>query len=246
MTLGDIYGNAVKLVKANSPEILTAMGVAGVITTSYLSARAGFTAAQVLQNTDVPTDRKERMKEQARQTWRLYIPPVASGSMAIVCIIMGSRAQNRRAAAAMTAYSLTEHAFSEYREKVVEQIGKNKEQTIRDDIAQKKVSETKEGAMVVVAGTGQVLCCELYTGRYFRADMEKLRRALNDINAKICRDVYVTLDEFYDLVGLPWTSMSSQMGWDSNKLLELQFSTVLAEGGEPCLAFEYSYVKPLK
>ncbi len=76
--------------------------------------------------------------------------------------------------------------------------------------------------------------------------METLRKAQNDVNARVVNDMYVTLDEFYDIVGLSHTSNSNNLGWDSTKLMELLFSTVLGEGGEPCLAFEYNYTKPLR
>ncbi len=76
--------------------------------------------------------------------------------------------------------------------------------------------------------------------------METLRKAQNDINSQVVNQAYVTLEEFYDLVGLPNTSNASNLGWDSDKLMALQFSTVLSEAGEPCLAFDYNYTKPLK
>jgi hypothetical protein len=55
----------------------------------------------------------------------------------------------------------------------------------------------------------------------------------------------VNLDEFYECIGLPYTSQSNTYGWDSNKLMELEFSTTLTNDGVPCLAFEYSYLKPI-
>ncbi len=76
--------------------------------------------------------------------------------------------------------------------------------------------------------------------------METLKKAQNDINARIINEMYVTLDELYDILGLSYTSNSSELGWNSDKLMELRFSTVMAEGGEPCLAFDYNYTKPIK
>jgi hypothetical protein len=160
---------------------------------------------------------------------------------------MGARqAGANRTAAAVAAYSLTERAFTEYKEKVVEQIGKNKEQKVRDDLAQDQVSKGPPSTEVVMLGKGEVLCCELHTHRYFRSDMETLRKAENKINHLINSDVYVTLDEFYDILGLNYTSHSAYWGWNSDKLMELKFSTVLSENGEPCLAFDYNYVSPIK
>ena len=247
MNLSGLVTKFSKSVKSNSPEILTALGVSGVITTAYLAAKASFQAAEILLDRDNAgriTDEEE--KRYKHLVWKCYIPAGISGVATVACIIGASRSSGKRTAAAVTAYSLTERAFSEYKEKVVEQVGKGKEQKIRDDIAQEAVlNQPPTSKEVVIVGPGQVLCCELYTHRYFRSDMETLRKSVNDINARINQDAYVPLFEFYELVGLPYTTASNELGWDSDKQLELQFSTVMSESGEPCLAFDYNYVKPL-
>lgn len=231
--------NTLKKIKTNSPGILTAIGVSGVISTSYLAGKASYYAAS-----DLIGYEGRPIKERVKVVWKLYIPAGISGVTTIVCIIGASKANGSRTAAAVTAYSLTEKAFSEYREHVVDELGKGKEQKIRDTIAQEHIS--KNGSTeVVMLGSGHVLCCELFTHRYFRSEMENLRKAQNDINVKIVNEIYVTLDEFYDLVGLPNTSVSDKIGWNSDKLMELKFSTVLSEEGEPCLAFDYNYTKPI-
>lgn len=228
------------LFERNAPEILTALGISGVITTSYLSAKAGYETAHLLDQE--PDDLS--LKDKAKRTWRLYIPTGISGGVTIAAIVYASRSSGKRTTAALTAYSLTERAFSEYREKVVEQIGENKEQKIQDELRQQRVLDNPSKEVTILGG--QVLCCELFTRRYFKADMEALRRAENEINAMVVNMYYVSLDDFYDLLGLGHTSVSHTLGWDSDKLMKLEFSTVLTEGGEPCLAFDYNYTKQLK
>lgn len=241
-----------QLVKANSPEILTAGAVTGVVTTSYLVSKASFRAYRVILEDErvsgASDDPKQRLKENAKSVWKLYIPASISGVVTIGCIIGASHATGRRTAAAVTAYSLTEKAFAEYREKVVEQIGKGKEEKIRDTIAQEKVDKNPLGSKeVIILGSGQIMCCELYTGRYFRSDMEMLKRSLNELNSKIINTVFgVTLSDWYDIVGLNHTTNSDNLGWDSDKLMDLRFTTVLTDEGEPCLAFEYNYIKPVR
>ncbi len=250
MKPSELFANTVKTLKSNSPEILTALSVSGVVTTSYLVAKASFRASDVIrvdESVGGALRIEKPLKERTKLVWKLYIPAGISGALTVGCIIGASKANGRRTTAAVTAYSLTERAFSEYKEKVVEQVGKTKEQSIRDEIVQDCVTKNPQGSReVIVVGTGHVLCCELFTNRYFRSDMETLRKAQNDINARIINHPYVTLEEFYDHVGLSYTSNSSNLGWDSDKLMDLVFSTVLGEGGEPCLAFEYNYTKPLK
>jgi len=189
-------------------------------------------------------DRVQVIKDRARLVWKLYIPPVTSGVATIGSIIAATKLGNRKAAAAITAYSLTERAFSEYKDKVVEQIGENKERKIRDEIAQEAVDRKPPSGEVIIA-TGQVLCCELYTGRYFTSDMETLRQAANNMNFEAMSGIHATLADFYYAIGLGITSESTEMGWENDRLMELKFTTTLTPDGKPCLAFNYNYVKPL-
>ncbi len=240
MNISGLFTTVVKQAKANSPEILTAMSVTGVAATSYLTAKSAINA-----HDDLFGHHDKPLKEQIKIVWKCYIPPVISGALTVGCIIGSSNASGKRTAAAVTAYSISERAFSEYKEKVVEQVGKNQEQKIRDEIVQSKVKTDGAPKELIIAGKGHVLCCELYTRRYFRSDMETLRRAQNDINARVVNDVYVSLDEFYDILGLPYTSVSNKLGWTSDKLMALEYSAVMSESGEPCVAFDYNYVNPI-
>jgi len=97
---------------------------------------------------------------------------------------------------------------------------------------------------VVVTGPGLTLCHESLTGRYFTSDMETLRKAMNDINAKLNTHDYATLDDFYYLVGLAQTSISGDLGWESDKQMDLIFTATLTPDGRPCLVIDYNYTKP--
>jgi hypothetical protein len=153
--------------------------------------------------------------------------------------------------AAQTAFAVTERAYSEYRNKVIEEFGdgdrdkgERKDQAIRDKIAADRVKENPPPD-ILVTGPGNVLCLELFTGRYFASDMETLRQAENKLNAKLLTHDIQTLDDFYWLIGLQPTSYSSEGGWESPRLMELEFSTQLTDDGRPCLTFNYNYIKPL-
>ena len=248
MNLSNVFINVSKVLKSNSPQILTAIGVTGVVSTAYLASKATIEATDIIRANEAVegthSDRKERIKERTKHVWKLYIPAVVSGGATIACVVCASRVGARRTAAAVATYSLTERAFSEYKEKVVEQIGEGKEKKLRDEIVKDRMKNNPE-TNVIVTGDGEVKCCELYTGRYFKSDMETLKRSENRINYIAMHERYATLDDFYDLVGLGGTCVSGETGWDADKLMELEYTTVLSENGEPCLAFTYNYVKPL-
>lgn len=245
MNFSRLIDNVVKVIKANAPEILTALSVAGVATTAALSAKAGYqTADSYAHSPSTP------VKERLKASWRFYIPAAAAGAGTITCIICASKGNAARTAAAVTAYSVTEKAFSEYREKMVAELSERKEQKALDAIAQDRVNANPPSAIsseIVVIGRDEVLCCELYTGRYFRSSMETLRTAENDVNHWLVTSHYVSLGTFYDLLGLPPTDVCDKLGWDNAEdLMHLEFSAVLTPDNEPCLAFRYNYVKPLR
>jgi len=234
----------------NSPAILTALAVAGTATTAYLTGRASFKAAQLLDDheTRVIRDNEEPLttKEKVYFTWSLFIPPAVAGTATIAAIILANRIGARRAAALLAAYAISERAYEEYKDKIIDKIGARKESTYRDEIAQDRVTRHPPPSdLIWDEETNSVLCCDLFTGRYFFSDMESLRRAQNDINYEINNSYYASLTDFYERVGLDKTSMSDDFGWNADKLLELHFSTALTPSGRPCLTFDFK-VMPIR
>lgn len=229
----------------NSPAIFTAIGVTGTLTAAYLTGKASFRASDVIRKElydrqIVHLDNREKV----RLVWREYIP---AGMVVVVttgAIIAANQIGSRRTAAIAAAYSVTERAFTEYRDKVVERIGAQKEQSVRDEIATERIRSNPPSNQIVVVGSG-VICFDEMSGRYFTSDMETIRKAMNDVNFKINNDLYASLTDFYDRIGLERTSMSDDVGWNSDKLLSLRFSTVLSEDGRPAISISYD-VYPLR
>lgn len=238
MSISTIFTNVAKQAKSNSPELLAALGVSGVFTTSYLAVKA---AIQVERDEDA--DPNATTKEKIKRYWKVYIPPAVSGVATIACIIGSNQASGRRTAAAVTAFSVTERAFAEYKDRVVEQLGTGSEQKLRDKLVQDKVNQNPPTNEVVFIGNGRVLHCELHTMRYFRCDRETLMKAQNAVNERVHSDTYVTMSEFYDMIGLEHTSPSDYSGWTEGRPLELRFTAVMSPGPEPepCIGIEYNY-----
>jgi Family of unknown function (DUF6353) len=242
-------GNVIRTnVKANSPVLLSVMAGLGTVATAYLTARASFQAAETIAIDEVEHgyshNRKQRLKDRTKLVWKFYIPPAISTISTIVCITGSNRFGARKTLAAQTAFAFTERAYAEYRDRVIEEFGERKDQTIRDKMAEDRVAKTPPPE-ILVSGPGNVLCCEMWTGRYFISDMESLRKAQNELNARLLKHDYATLDDFYYILNIPITTSSGEAGWKSDKLMELEFSAVLTPDGRPCLTFNYNYVTPL-
>lgn len=240
-----------KLVADNSPAILTAVGVTGTIATAILVGKATFRATELIIDEQAIQDLQELghpldSREKFELVWKLYIPPVATGTITIVSIVMANQVGTRRAAAVAAAYSLSEKAFTEYREKVLEKLGENKERAVRDELAQNRISKNPPvDREVVITGNGDVLCYEAYSGRYFQSNVEAIRKAENDINHTLLNDGYASLSDFYDKIGLPRTTASEEVGWKNDSLIELRFSTSLSGDGRPCISIDYR-VEPIR
>jgi len=236
VTLSELLKRSGKIVADNSPAILTAIGVTGTLTTAFLTGKASFRAAERLteESYDLPT------KEKVKIVWKLYIPAALSGAATVAVIIAANRVGSRRAAALAAAYSLSERAFEQYKEKVIATIGAKKEQAVQDSLAQDRVRNDPPGSReVFVIGGSETLCHDAFSGRYFTCDVESLRRAENETNHQILGDGYASLTDLYYRIGLRPTAMSDEVGWTSDVLLGMKFSSVLTEDDRPCLSINF-------
>lgn len=250
MTLAEIVKKTEKFTIDNSPLLLTAVGTAGVVTTAVLAGKAGFKAARIIEqeesrlrlhSTEVPRPKLETRNKFAL-TWKCYIPPMGAGLLTVSAVIAANQIGTRRAAAVAAAYSLSEKAFTEYKEKVVEKLGETKEQAVRDELAQDRVDRHPVSEREVIIVTGEQLCYDMYSGRYFKSDMETLKKAQNDLNHRILSDNYASLTDFYNLIGLNSTGVSDEVGWNVDKMLEIHYSTTLSDDGRPCIALDFQTV----
>src|SRR3982750_1335945 len=253
MALSSIIARASKYMTDNSPAIMTGVAVAGTMATAYLTGRATVKAMEVIRAEE--EEARESTGDDGYQLngrriaelcWQFYIPAAGTAVATIALIIAANRVGARRAAALAAAYAISEKAFDEYREKVVERLGARKEQEARDEIAQARITASPPSeSLIWDETTNSVLCCDLFTGRYFMGDMESLRRAENQINYQVNNNYYASLSDFYDQVGLERTSMSDDFGWNADKLLELEFSTAMTPTGRPCLTVNFR-VMPIR
>lgn len=242
----------------HSPEILTGIGITGMITTTVLAVRATPKALILIeeekrrQNNELLEKAKREGKEDCvkidklklielfKTTWKCYIPSAITGVLSASCLISASSVNIRRNAALATAYSLSESALKEYQEKVIETIGEKKEHEIRDSVAKDKLKQDPVVSReVIFTGRGGTLCYDSIS-RYFECDIETIRKAENTINKRLLNEMYVSLNDFYYEIGLRPSDVGDDLGWNMNDgLVDLYFSSQIAEDGRPCLVINY-------
>ena len=229
-------------ISKHSPEILTGIGIAGMVTTTVMAVRATPKALILIE------ERKEEIDvdkltpiELIKTTWTCYIPAAITGGLSIICLIGASSVNTRRNAALATAYTLSESALKEYQGKVIETIGEKKEQSVRDAIAKDRIDKNPVSSReVIITEKGNTLCYDAVSGRYFKSDIDKLKKAEIELNRRMRDEMYISLNEFYYEIGLNPISIGDDLGWNiDHGYIELSFSSQLTDDGNPCLVIDY-------
>lgn len=232
------------VLERHAPEILTGIGVAGMVTTTILAVKATPKACLLIN------DRKDELAveklsatELVKTTWKCYIPAAVTCGASIACLVGASSVNFKRNAALATAYKLSEAALSEYKDAIIETIGEKKEQSVRDKVAEERLKKNPVSkSEIIVTGNGTTLCYDPVGNSYFKSNIQQIESAKNKLNARMLSENYVSLNDFYDELGIGPTKLGDDLGWDIYKdgLVEIAFSSQLAEDGTPCLVMDYS------
>ena len=240
-----VFKGAKTFMSKHSPEILIGLGITGMFTTTVLAVKATPKATKLIE-AKKKEEHKEKLTpmETIKTTWKCYAPAAVSGVTSAACLIGASSVHAKRNAALAAAYKLSETAFNEYREKVIETIGEKKEQVVHDKIAESRIQNNPVNTNeIIVTGKGKTRILDGVSGRRFEADLDMVKRAVNEINYRITTDFcgYVTLSEFYDEIGLSRTDISDRLGWSIEKgQLKLNTSAQIDDDGVPCIVITYN------
>lgn len=243
----------VKVVKSGverkAPEILTGIGIAGMATTIILAVKATPKAMELIEQRELEIAERDDTDirnltaiETVKTAWKPYVPALLTGLGSTACLIGGISVSARRTAALATAYKISETALSEYKEKMIEVVGEKKAQAIKEKIDGEKLEKDPVSKReVIITEKGNTLCYDMLSGRYFKSDIEKIKKAVNEINRQLTYDFYVSLNEFYDELGLPDTKLGGELGWNlDDGLVEPSFSSQIADDGTPCIVLDYN------
>jgi hypothetical protein len=233
--------NTKGFMRKHSPEILTGIGVTGMITTTVLAVKATPKALILLENAKNEKNGDLTVVETVKVAWKPYIPAVLTGVASVTCIIGASTVSTKRNAALAAAYTLSEKTLLTYRDKVVETIGEKKEKEVREKIAQDEVDKHPiSTSQVIITSKGTTLCKDSLSKRYFESDIDTIKRIINNLNRNINNRDYVSLNEFYHELGLEGVTNGDRLGWNvSDGLIDVDFDACITEDDRPCIVVEH-------
>lgn len=228
--------------KKHSPEILIGMGIAGAASSVIFAVKATPKAMILLEEKrqELGVEKLEA-KEIIKTAAPVYIPTAVSFGVSVACIVGASSVNARRNAALTAAYTLSESTLRTYRDKVLETVGEDKEREIRQKATieqQQKIPEPQ--ALVVSSAAGQLKCFDSLSGRYFVSTKNEIDKAVNEFNRQLRDDMRISLNDWYDLIGLDTNKLGDMLGWDIERgYVETCYASRLDEDGLPCLVVNY-------
>lgn len=217
-------------------ELLAGAAISTAIGATIAAAK-GHLAAQD-KRYEKSNDRLENAKNLVKARWRCYIPATALLVTSVSSVLALRSVQARRIAVVSAAYSLASDQLERYKSATV----LHADEETRGKIQAAAAGDSVIPAMpdTVVVGGGEVLCYDTYSGRYFTSTMETIRRVENNINQQIIQESCVSLNSFYEGVGLEQISMGDSLGWNIDRMISLEFGTHLSEDGKPALAVSFT------
>lgn len=244
----------IRLINSHQREILLGCVIVGVISTGVTAWRNAPKARDIIEEhkkvmEEIPEDDKEARKQEtfdtAKELAPLVLPPVVLGGLTIASAVGGHTASSKQIAALSAAYSIAEKSLSEYTEKAKEMLGEKKVQEIKDEVAidsVKKAPPTEGG--VFETGHGHILCKDSYSGRYFYSDPDFIKKVANKLDRQLRNDCYISLNEFYDYLGLEHIKLGRDLGFcveDGEFDVEFSFfgATIGDKEDIPCCIVKY-------
>ncbi len=236
---------------AKSPEILMGIGIAGVVVSTVMACRATLRIEEVLDETHnrletihtatetLPLEEysdEDRMKDlvitytQATvAVVKLYTPSVIVGGLAITSLLGSHRVLQRRNLAVMAAYKAVQESFIEYRRRVVDDLGTDKDIEYKYGVQEVKVKETiidENGKKKKITVKKKVVDPNNLSeyARFFDEGSTKwtktpeynlvlVKNQMHWLNDLLHSRGHVFLNEAYDALGIQRTQAGQHVGW---------------------------------
>lgn len=228
--------------KKHSPAVLFGAGVVGVVSTVVLASKATLKLEDILDDTNEKLEmvktmnhkdysEQDRAKDKAvvyTQTVlnisKLYAPAVAVGVISIACLTGSHHILTKRNAALTAAYAGVDKALREYRGRVSDEIGVEREAKLWQPVEKVDIvaEDGKKGKIELPTERGgspyKVLFDET-NANWQRADEYNqlfIQAQQNYANDLLRAKGHVFLNDVHDMLGLPRTKAGQIVGWVLN------------------------------
>lgn len=241
-----------KIIVKFAPEILSGVGtaavIAAIIETAIVAPEAKVALDEVKEEWENTEDKEKRVKADyifkrvrvgAKHYWLVVV--IAAG--AITCFWLSNRISFKRFMSALTAAGLATKSKEEIENKIKELDGEKHLTKIREEIDADRVkNDPPVQDKIIDTGLGMHLCYEPISGRYFYSNIERIKRAVINCRDYLQKDGYLSLNDWYNELGLETTDQS--LCWTATSIdeindFDISESSQLTPEGQPVLVIRY-------
>ena len=231
--------------KKNASIILTYAGGIGVIATSIMAAKAAPKALDILKEAEEEKGEKLTKFETILTGAPIYVPTALTGIATIACIFGANILNKRTQAALISGYALLDSSYKDYRNKVTEMYGKNTDRDVKNEVAKDRYQDAD---IEDTDDDGKTLFYDTFSQRYYRVTSETMVRAEHDINKNLNEHGAASLNEYYDLLGIPTVDYGEHIGWSSAQMYEMYWNSwlhftktkVIMDDGLECVIVDFT------
>lgn len=244
-SLAPKVGRAILLGRKNSPTIMFVGGTVGVVAATVLACKATLKFQTVLEGTKKDLigakslDHQDYTKADYRkdvayiyirtgvQAIRMYGPAVAVGTLSVMSLTGSHVVLTKRNTALTAAYAALEKGFSEYRQRVIKEIGPERERELRHAVEPYEVVDSETGKKHKVKIAGPQGDHSIYA-RFFDPTAKEwshepeynlvyLHAQQTMANDLLHARGHLFLNEVYDMLGIERSRAGQVVGWIISK-----------------------------
>ena len=198
-----------KILGWHSAFILTCIAGAGVIATSVSAAQGGMKASKLF--TEAGDNGEElTVKDKIAIAVPVYFPALMFGATTIACIFGANVINKKQQATLLGVYTITKRSFEEYRQKLIELHGEEADTEIRESIARQHCNYHQLGLDVP---DQKCIFVDPISGRVIKRYEREIMDAEYHLNRNFVLRGFVSLNEFWEFLGLPKTDQGEKIGW---------------------------------
>lgn len=240
--------------KRHGSTVLTCIGSIGVIATTVTAVQATPKAIALLEKAKKEKGEELTKLDKVKITGTTYIPTIIMGIGTITCIFGANVLNKRTQAALISAYTMIDSSYREYRQKLKELYGEEAHEKIVDAIVIEKAKETgASGSYFSMScditsdeACGEpVLFYDEYGNRYFESTIENVINAAYHLNRNYILRGYTWLNEFYEFLGIDSIESGDVLGWEPTDegeyWIELNFRKTVLDDGLECYIIEMPF-----
>jgi hypothetical protein len=192
--------------KRNGATILTYAGGIGVIVTTVMAVKATPKALRYLEAAKEEKGEELTKAEVVKAAGPVYIPTALVGLGTLTCIFGANTLNKRQQASLVSAYALLDSSYKEYKNKAIELYGTEGDQKIREEVAKDNYEDQKPA-------DDKELFYDEFSGRYFESDKYTVQHAEYRLNQELHSRGWVTINEFYEWLGMESIDGGDELGW---------------------------------